>query len=89
MVKHKKIFSEFYGVSEHDIILCIMPECRKVAVDIHHVDQKKMGGHAGKDRIENLAQVCRCCHNLADAYKIDKEYLFKLVEEQMKNGLQQ
>ena len=87
MVKHKKIFLEFYGASEYDTFLCIMPECRAIAVDIHHVDQKKMGGHKGKDRIENLAQVCRCCHDKADAYEISKEYLFELISEQMIKGL--
>ena len=89
MIKHKKIFLEYYGIAECDTVLCIMPNCRKIAVDIHHIDQKKMGGRAGKERIDNYAQVCRECHDLADAYKIDKEYLFELVKHQMKNGLPQ
>ena len=51
-----------YGID--DVIMCEACE-EKVAKDIHHIDNKGMGGSKEKDYIENLAALCRTCHEHA------------------------
>ena len=60
MQKHTKIYIDYYDYCESDIILCEI--CDKVAVDIHHLISKGIGGSKTKDYIENLIAVCRDCH---------------------------
>lgn len=57
--------------------MCIMCEwcCRSPAVDIHHISARGAGGSKLKDTVDNLVALCRECHNLAEAKKIDKEEL--------------
>ena len=58
---------EFFGYGEQDYIMC--ESCyRNRAVDVHHLDNRAMGGVANKrlDVIENLAGLCRECHNKAE-----------------------
>ena len=63
MKKHTKIYLDYHGYSVADIIICEMPDCLNVAVDIHHKSPKGMGGNPDKDVIENLMAVCRTCHS--------------------------
>ena len=60
MRKHTKIYLDHYGYDETDFIPCEM--CGAIAVDIHHIEAKGMGGSKTKDYIENLIAVCRACH---------------------------
>ena len=60
MKKYKKVYFNYYDYIEQDIILCEV--CSSVAVDIHHLTAKGMGGSKTKDYIENLIAVCRSCH---------------------------
>ena len=60
MQKYVKIYLKHYGYGEEDIILCQC--CGGVAVDIHHIDCKGMGGSKLRDHIENLIALCRKCH---------------------------
>ncbi len=57
MKKHVKNYLEYYGYCREDIILC--EECGQVAVDIHHINPKSLGG---TDEVDNLAALCRGCH---------------------------
>lgn len=58
MKKHVKIYMEYHGYGEQDIIMC--EECNKnIAVEIHHIVFKSAGGG---DNIENLIALCRECH---------------------------
>ena len=50
-----------------DFIACTT--CGGRAVDIHHIDARGMGGSKTKDFIENLAALCRVCHNKAESSK--------------------
>ena len=77
MKKHTKIFFNYHGFGEQDIILCRV--CGRVAKDIHHIEPKGIGGSKTKDRIENLIPLCRECHEKAHDNLIDKEYLKSLV----------
>ncbi len=55
MKKHTKIYLEF-----NDEPICEL--CGKVAVDIHHIEARGMGGSDKKDVLENLMALCRHCH---------------------------
>jgi len=50
-----------------DFIPCTT--CGSRAVDIHHILPRKMGGSKTKDFIENLAALCRLCHEKAESSK--------------------
>ena len=43
--------------------------CGSRAVDIHHIESRKMGGSKTKDFIQNLAALCRPCHEKAESSK--------------------
>ena len=58
-----------------DVILC--SACGTVAVDIHHLEGRKMGGSKHKDFIENLIALCRRCHIKAET---DKNFNNQLKE---------
>ena len=75
MKKHTKIYLKHFDYGETDFIPCTT--CGSKAVDIHHIDARKMGGSRTKDFIENLAALCRTCHNKAES---DKEFN-KLVKQ--------
>ena len=50
-----------------DFIPCTT--CGSRAVDIHHISPRKMGGSKTKDFIQNLAALCRQCHDKAESSK--------------------
>ncbi len=58
MQKHIKLYMDHFNHGEQDVILCEI--CRRKATDIHHIKYKSRGG---KDEINNLAALCRKCHN--------------------------
>jgi predicted HNH restriction endonuclease len=60
MKKHVKIYLKHHNYGEQDVILC--EKCSLVAVDIHHIKLKSMGG---TDDIDNLIALCRNCHEIA------------------------
>lgn len=60
MNKHTKIYYSYFKYDETDFVGCEL--CGGVAVDIHHLIAKGMGGSKTKDYIENLIAVCRACH---------------------------
>lgn len=60
MKKHTTNYLKHYGYGEQDIILC--EQCTAIAVDIHHIKEKSLGG---TDDIENLIALCRKCHSEA------------------------
>ncbi len=62
MQKHVKIYMTKFEYGEQDVILC--ENCGKVAVDIHHLIFKSLGG---KNNIENLMALDRKCHLMAHA----------------------
>ena len=73
---YKKVFSDHWGFHESDPPMCW--GCyRSVAVDIHHLIPKGMGGVSKNrlNRIDNLFPVCRSCHQKAHANKEFNEEL--------------
>lgn len=72
MKKHVKVYMDYHDYCKDDIITCSM--CNNIAVDIHHIKARGMGGSKKKDFIENLIALCRSCHIKAE---IDKEFNLK------------
>ena len=63
--KHTKVYMDFFDYGEQDFVMCEF--CQQArAVDIHHLNSRKMGGSKTKDYIENLMGLCRDCHNSAE-----------------------
>lgn len=71
MTRHVRIYMDYFGYGEQDVILCEV--CGQRAVDIHHID----GRGKGKDVISNLIALCRKCYNAA--HGLEKTYLHKDV----------
>ena len=65
MIKHKRIYKEFFKYAEQDFVPCEL--CGNQAVDVHHIEARGMGGSKTKDHIVNLMGVCRECHNKCGA----------------------
>jgi hypothetical protein len=75
MKAHTKIYFKHFGYDVSDTILCEV--CGAVAVDIHHIRCRGMGGSTGADDIRNLMALCRECHiNYGDK----KQYIDFLQE---------
>lgn len=75
MKTHTKIYLDYFGFDEYSFVSCEV--CGKMAVDIHHIDARGMGGSKTKDYIENLQALCRKCHI---DYGDIKEFKDKLKE---------
>ena len=71
MTRHVRIYMDYFGYGEQDVILCEV--CGQRAVDIHHID----GRGKGKDVISNLIALCRKCHYAA--HGLEQTYLHKDV----------
>ena len=69
MKKYVKIYMDFHDYVLDDVILC--EHCSKVAVDIHHIDARGLGGdlRGHRNQIENLIALCRSCHIKAETNK--------------------
>ena len=78
MKKHTKIYFDYFDLTIADTVLC--ENCGAVAVDIHHVDFKGMGGSKNKDYIENLIALCRNCHNKAHNSKDFNNHLKTIIK---------
>ena len=65
MKSHTKIYFKHFGYDISDRILCEV--CDRIAVDIHHIRCRGMGGSKRNDDISNIMALCRECHiNLGD-----------------------
>jgi len=73
MKKHTITYLNFFDYTIADFIECEM--CKQRAVDIHHINNKGMGGSKTKDYIENLIALCRQCHDKAHNETFTKQHL--------------
>lgn len=83
MKRHTKIYFQYFGYYESDVIFCEV--CGKVANDIHHIDARGMGGNpkGDKDVIENLQALCRDCHIRYGDKKQHKEFLKEIHQNKL------
>ncbi len=58
MMPHKRKYLNHFEYGPDDYVPCEI--CKTPAVEIHHIKYKSRGG---KDEIDNLAALCRKCHN--------------------------
>ena len=75
MKKYIKIYMDYHNYDISDWIAC--EHCGTTAVDIHHLEGRKIGGSKNKDFIENLIALCRRCHIKAET---DKQFNNQLKE---------
>jgi hypothetical protein len=75
--KHTRIYLEFHGYQIPEDVTCEM--CGRMAVDIHHIQAKGMGGNPEADCIGNLIGLCRDCHEKAHSGEITKETLYETI----------
>lgn len=76
MKNHTKIYTEYFGIGEQSKPRCefSLRGCKKVAVDVHHIEPRGMGGVGEKqDYIENLMGLCREHHEDCERKRISKE----------------
>lgn len=66
MQKHTKIYLDFFGYGPEDYIPCEVKGCTLRVVDVHHIDNRGMGGSELLDFIENLVGLCRKHHDYAE-----------------------
>ena len=83
MKNHVKIYLKENGYDPCDTIVCEIPDCNEIAVDIHHIDARGMGGSKTKDVNENLVALCREDHAKAEARNIPKEFLLQITKERI------
>lgn len=80
MKKHTRIYFDYFGHGMDDKIPC--ENCGGMAVDIHHLERRGMGGSDTKDKIDNLIALCRTCHERAEG---DVEFNKELKEIHLRN----
>ena len=87
MKRHVRNLMRHMGYTEGDVILCEIrgKRCQNVAVDVHHIVFKGMGGGNKDDKPSNLAFTCRACHEDAHSYKITKEQIFERISHRTTN----
>ena len=77
---------EYFDYVRDDVIIC--EHCKnKRANDIHHIDNKGMGGSKTKDYIENLIALCRKCHEMAHNGELSESDLIYLHRHNLKQNI--
>lgn len=84
MQKHTKVYFQFFGYSGYEFRPCEI--CGGVAVDIHHIRARGMGGSKKRDVIENLMGLCREHHDQYGDKEKHREYLIEVHTEFMKKN---
>ena len=80
MKRHVKNYFQSLGLKPCDRPMCEMPKCGKMAVDIHHIQPKGMGGSKKLDYPENLIALCRNDHDKAHAYEYSRNELLEIAK---------
>lgn len=70
---YTQLYYEFFEYFEGDVIFCEV--CLNVAVDMHHLKARGMGGRNRKDNIKDVMALCRDCH---EKYGDKKKYMKSL-----------
>ena len=75
MKPHTKIYFDYFNFKIPEDCFCEI--CGSPSVDIHHLENRKMGGNPSgdKDYIENLMALCRKHHIIYGDVPDKKEWL--------------
>lgn len=79
MKPHTKAYFKANNYDKSDVILCEV--CGMVAVDIHHIEARGMGGSKSKDDPNNLMALCRACHIKYGDKKQYKDFLKQIKKQ--------
>lgn len=85
MKRHVKVYFEGMGITptaNFDDMFVACEWCGGRAVDINHIDPRKMGGSKLRDNLEDLVALCRKDHLAFEAGKLDED---ELKERHLKN----
>lgn len=78
--KHKKVYLDFFGFKVATDCFCEIPHCGRIAVDVHHIECRGIGGTTAVEDINNLMGLCREHHLEYGDKKQWKEFL-QIVHE--------
>lgn len=78
MKRYKHNYINSLGLTSADVILCEV--CGTVAVDVHHVTPRSLGG---TDEPSNLIALCRSDHSDAHSGELERGYLQGVVERRI------
>ena len=81
MKRHTKIYLKSRGLTGHEFIPCESPDCSRLVCDVHHLENRGMGGSRLLDTPDNLIGLCRFCHERAHRDKEFNEKLKQIVKE--------
>jgi len=82
----KKYILNYMNWFDYDMSSFIPCEvCEAMAVDIHHIECRGMGGSKRKNKIQNLMALCRKCHIEYGDKKQHKEFLKQKHEEKLRS----
>jgi len=90
MKPYTKLYLKYFNYCIEDFIPCEI--CNAKSVDVHHLENRKMGGNPSgdKDVIENLMAVCKKCHIIYGDVPNKKDWLkqihLKFMQKHKKNG---
>ena len=84
MKKHTLTYFNHFGYDISDFIPCEV--CGKVAVDIHHIEARGIGGTKLGDTIDNLMALCREDHIKYGDKKQYKDFLKCKHAERISSG---
>lgn len=80
MKPYQTNYLKHFGYDKSDTIYCEV--CGKIAVDLHHIKARGMGGSKLRDNIENIMALCRPCH---EYYGDKKQHMdFLIITHQIK-----
>ena len=85
MKRHTKIFLNSRGLTGYEYYACEW--CGRTAtVDVHHIENRGIGGSKLLDTPENLIGLCRPCHDRAHKDREFNEKLKQRVKEILNEG---
>ena len=86
MVKHKKIYYEYFNMDEHYPPRCELTG-RTSNVEFHHIDARGMGGRSSMDHIDNIMCLIKEAHLYFGDITRFKPWLKQVHSEYMNDGI--
>lgn len=80
MQNHVRTYTRYFGYTMGDFIPC--EYCGSKSCDVHHITPRSIAKKSFVNKIDNLAAVCRGCHDKAHA---SKEFNEELRAKHIKN----